>query len=132
MATPLLWACKVSRIFLLGIRRFPQPPAGTSAGGEQISGSFISTTSIIMIGMTKKRDKIEIAAAILEICRTPQRKTKIVYACNLNFHTADLFLDLLQREKLLAVKNGQFETTNAGLKTYMKITELYKLLGWSP
>ena len=81
--------------------------------------------------MTNRRDKIKIAADILNICRTPQGKTKIVYTCNLNFHTVNPLLDLLLRRKLLAVKNEQFETTNAGLEVYMKIIELYKLLGWT-
>jgi len=39
---------------------------------------------------------------------------------------------MIHNRKLLAVKNGQFETTDEGLKTYMKIIELYKLLDWSP
>jgi hypothetical protein len=50
--------------------------------------------------MTKRRDKIKIAADILNVCRTPQGKTKIVYACNLNFHTVEPLLDLLLRRKL--------------------------------
>jgi len=79
--------------------------------------------------MTKKRDKIEIVAKILDVCRTPQNKTNIVYACNLNFQTVGSYLALLQREKLLALKKNQFKTTNAGQEVYKRILELYKLLG---
>ncbi len=82
--------------------------------------------------MAKKRDKIKIAAEILNACRIPQGKTKIVHACNLNFRTVEPLLELLVKRKLLAEKNGQFEATDEGLKIYMKIIELYKLLDSSP
>lgn len=79
--------------------------------------------------MTLKRDKIKIVAEILDVCRTPQSKTKIVYACNLNFNTVESYLDLLQKGKLLEAKKSQYETTNTGLKAHMHILELYKLMG---
>jgi len=79
--------------------------------------------------MTKKRNKLEIIAKILDACRTPKSKTKIVYECNLNFHTVEPYLELLQRKKLLSAKKTEFETTNTGLKVYMQITDLIKLMG---
>ena len=79
--------------------------------------------------MTKKRDKIEIVAKILDVCRTPQNKTNIVYACNLNFHTVKPYLELLHSGEFLSKMDDQYETTNKGLEAYKKITELYKLLG---
>jgi len=79
--------------------------------------------------MTQKRDKIEIVAKILDVCRTPKSKTRIVYACNLNFHTVVAYLDLLQERKLLEAKKEQYKTTNNGIKAYMLIMELGKLLG---
>ena len=79
--------------------------------------------------MTEKRDKIMIVAGILNACQQPKSKTRIVYACNLNFHTVKPYLELLHSGEFLSKMDDQYETTNKGLEAYKKITELYKLLG---
>lgn len=39
-----------------------------------------------------RRERIEIIKEILELCKTPVRKTKIVYKCNLNFKIVKKYL----------------------------------------
>jgi len=40
-----------------------------------------------------RRGKIEITKDILELCRTPVKKTTIVYRCNLNFMIVKKYLE---------------------------------------
>jgi len=39
-----------------------------------------------------RRERIEIIKEILELCKTPVGKTKIVYTCNLNFKIVKRYL----------------------------------------
>ncbi|MHB8120460.1 MAG: winged helix-turn-helix domain-containing protein [Methanothrix sp.] len=52
--------------------------------------------------MSQKRSKDQLIAQILTTCQGDDAsKTKIVYQVNLNFHTAKVHLDLLQKNGLV-------------------------------
>ena len=64
-----------------------------------------------------RRDKIQIMAAILDICMSGANKTRVVYQSNLNFKTVNPYLDTLVGNGLLDVKHGPrilYETTEKG------------------
>jgi len=50
-----------------------------------------------------RRDRMEIASDILDICQGGANKTRIVYQANLNFKTVNTYLDLLTEKGLLVV-----------------------------
>jgi predicted transcriptional regulator len=65
-----------------------------------------------------RRSKNAIISDILEICKDGACKTKIVYQANLNFGTANPYIDLLVKNNLLEVKQGkniEYETTDKGI-----------------
>ncbi len=53
--------------------------------------------------MVLRRDRMEIASDILDICQGGANKTRIVYQANLNFKTVNTYLDLLTEKGLLVV-----------------------------
>jgi len=66
-----------------------------------------------------KRSRDMIISQILNICINGAIKTKIVYQANLNFRTVNPYIDLLTKNGLIIVKNGQpvtYETTTRGLE----------------
>ena len=48
-----------------------------------------------------KRDKLKILLEILEIGKTPVKKTHILYKANINFHQLTKYLDLLLSLQML-------------------------------
>ena len=48
-----------------------------------------------------KRDKLEILLGILEIARSPVKKTHILYKANINFYQLTRYLDLLKSLDML-------------------------------
>ena len=66
-----------------------------------------------------RRGKIEIITDILELCRTPTRKTAIVYQCNLNFKIVKGYLhNLLNKGLLIKETQGSknlYSTTELGI-----------------
>jgi predicted transcriptional regulator len=64
-----------------------------------------------------KRSKHVIVSQILDICKNGACKTKIVYQANLNFRTVNPYIDLLIKNNLIEVKQGEtilYETTDRG------------------
>ena len=64
-----------------------------------------------------KRSKHVILSEILDICKDGACKTKIVYQANLNFRTVGPYIDLLIKNCLIEVKQGEnllYETTDKG------------------
>ena len=68
--------------------------------------------------MSSKRSKDRIMALILDLCQGDgASKTRIVYQVNLNFNTASVHLDLLQKKELLEASQGNrpiYRTTPKG------------------
>ena len=66
-----------------------------------------------------RRDKLKILLEILEICNENSidiNKTKIVYHSNINFKTANTYLNML-------IKEGLVEAFNSGSREKYHITE---------
>jgi predicted transcriptional regulator len=62
-----------------------------------------------------KRDKMEIIRSILLICENGgAKKTKIVYEANLNFKSAESYLNLLIDQKMIEKIEDTFKTTQKG------------------
>lgn len=60
-----------------------------------------------------------IISQILDICINGAIKTQIVYQANLNFRTVNPYIELLTKNGLITVKDGQpvtYETTPRGLE----------------
>jgi predicted transcriptional regulator len=74
-----------------------------------------------------KRSKYVIVSEILNICKDGACKTQIVYQANLNFKTANPYIDLLSKNNLIEVKHGErilYRTTDKGallLKDFQNI-----------
>ena len=65
-----------------------------------------------------KRSKHVIVSQILDICKNGACKTKIVYQANLNFRTVNPYIDLLIKNNLVEVKQGEtilYKTTDRGM-----------------
>ena len=69
--------------------------------------------------MSRKRNSIEIYAAILKAARNGARKSHIVYKANLNFKIVKSYLDHLRQSGLISGPDNQnrvFRTTNKGIE----------------
>jgi predicted transcriptional regulator len=75
-----------------------------------------------------KRSKEEIVIAILEVCKNPVSKTKIVYSGNLNFRTIKPHMDYLIDSGLLEIstnsKTKMYKTTPKGLEVLERFKEI--------
>jgi len=77
-----------------------------------------------------RRTIFEIMAEILDLCRDPQRKTRITYNTNLSWAGAKYFLSLLESLKLLQVHHSiaTYTTTERGREFLEKWIQLMQLL----
>ena len=77
-----------------------------------------------------KRNREEIISQIVNVCRNGAIKTRVVYQANLNFKTVEPYLDLLVKNNLLEVQQGEkkmYETTEKGetlLEALNQVSEL--------
>jgi predicted transcriptional regulator len=71
-----------------------------------------------------KRDKLEIIRSILLICKNGAKKTKIVYEANLNFKSADVYLNLLMDQQMIIKESASFNTTPKGAELLSNIEEV--------
>jgi len=76
--------------------------------------------------LRKNRDRVEIVADILEICRNDTRKTSIMYQANLSFELLKKYLRLLQQANLIKVGEGGsvYSATDKGLGFLKEYYEL--------
>lgn len=68
-------------------------------------------------GIFMKRSRDVIITQILGICSKGATKTKIVYQANLNFKTVNPYIELLTKNGMIDIKEGQnkiYETTGKG------------------
>ncbi len=78
-----------------------------------------------------KRSRHKIISQILDICVTGASKTRIVYQANLNFRTVNPYIDLLMKNDLLKVKQGQtvlYETTERGINLLESFKQIHSEL----
>jgi predicted transcriptional regulator len=80
-----------------------------------------------------KRNREEIISQILNVCRNGAIKTRVVYQANLNFKTVEPYLDLLVKNNLLEVQQGEkrmYETTEKGETLLEAINQVSALSGF--
>jgi predicted transcriptional regulator len=74
-----------------------------------------------------RRNKLEILSSILNLCKAESSsKTKIVYAVNLNFKNAGLYIEWLTQRGYLEKSDKIYKTTDSGcnlLKNLEKIND---------
>ena len=79
-----------------------------------------------------RRSPEQITEDILETCKEPTGKTKIVYQCNLNFYTVNLHLQRLINASLLnssgSADHPSYRTTAKGIEVLGHINVLRDLL----
>ncbi len=66
-----------------------------------------------------KRSKDMIISQILDICTNGASKTRIVYQANLNFRTVNPYIELLAKNGLIDVAQGEtvcYKTTIKGIR----------------
>jgi predicted transcriptional regulator len=73
------------------------------------------------------RDRMEIAAGILEIAKNGSRKTRIMYLGNLSFELLQKYVDLLVRLELLEIRDGPDKTYVATEKGRQFLEEFKEL-----
>jgi len=68
--------------------------------------------------LRKNRDRVEIVADILEICRNDTRKTSIMYQANLSFELLTKYLRLLQQANLIKIgeDSSLYSATEKGIE----------------
>jgi len=79
-----------------------------------------------------KRNREEIISQILNVCKDGAIKTRVVYQANLNFKTVEPYLDLLIKNNLLELQNGEktmYETTEKGESLLEAINQVNELSG---
>ena len=71
-----------------------------------------------------KCDKLEIIRSILLICANGgAKKTKIVYEANLNFKSANVYPNLLMKQKMIVKEDVSFRTTPKGAELPANLKE---------
>jgi predicted transcriptional regulator len=82
-----------------------------------------------VIGMVK-RDRLEIIAAILDLCSKPRSKTRVMYGTNLSWKMLQQYLAHMQSQGLLEVKDEstKYVTTDRGHDFLEKWKELQELM----
>ncbi|AEH60169.1 hypothetical protein Mzhil_0293 [Methanosalsum zhilinae DSM 4017] len=73
----------------------------------------------------KRRSRIDITAEILDTAMNGANKTQIVYNANLNFITANKYLDMLMKKNLIKKKGDLYFTTEKG-KTFQELANVLK------
>ena len=76
-----------------------------------------------------RRNKIDIAADIIEIAMNGVKKTSIVYLANLNFTIFGQYLKLLSEKGFIEVENGLVYTTERGIDFLVKYKDLMHFWG---
>lgn len=76
-----------------------------------------------------KRGRFEIIKSILIICMKGAKKTEITYKANLNFQHAEVYLQLLIDDELIAEAGKFFRTTPKGANLLSKMQSASILLG---
>jgi predicted transcriptional regulator len=76
-----------------------------------------------------KRSNPEIMAEILNLCRKPQCRTRIMYKTSLSWEMLQRYLTQLQSRGLLEIHHSQtkYATTQKGLKFVEKWKELEEI-----
>ncbi len=77
---------------------------------------------------TEKRNSFETMYLILKLCNAGSKKTHIMYKANLSHQQLEKFLAILFDKQLLAVKEGNYLTTERGRLFAKKFEELFDFI----
>ena len=82
-----------------------------------------------MLNANHKRDRLQILADILVLCKIPRKKTTIMYKTNSNYASVVRNLNFLQDAKLLEVHHSatSYLTTPKGFEFVKKLKELQEI-----
>jgi predicted transcriptional regulator len=85
---------------------------------------------IFMLPRNSKRQRLQVFAEILELCRKPQVKTQVMQKANLSYPMLRDYLMQLQKWKLLEVPQSKkkYLTTEKGREFLQKWTALQQLI----
>lgn len=77
-----------------------------------------------------RRNRLEIMVEILDLCRRPRNKTKIMYQANLSWKLVQEYLSELKSRSLLEIHNSPFKyaTTEKGLRFVERWKNLESML----
>ncbi len=77
-----------------------------------------------------KRDVVDIFAEILELCKQPTAKTRIMYKTYTSYASVSKFLNSLQKIEMLKFNDSgkKYETTEKGFAFLKKYSELQKII----
>lgn len=77
-----------------------------------------------------KRDRLEIIAAILDLCLKPRSKTRVMYGTNLSWKMLQQYLSHIESQGLLEFNNKstKYVTTSRGRSFLEKWKELQELM----
>ena len=80
--------------------------------------------------LNSRRDRLQIFAEILDLCRKPQTKTRVMYETNLSYTMLQDCLKKLQNQGLLEVHHSEvkYATTEKGLQFLQRWVELQQFL----
>jgi predicted transcriptional regulator len=85
---------------------------------------------VFKVNVSKRRTRFDIVIDILSVCVEGANKTKIVYNTNLNFRTANVYIDFLMESDLLMLNshgdNKIYQTTDRGMDILRKFRDLEK------
>lgn len=74
--------------------------------------------------MMKRRNKLEIALTILQLCHSPQCSTHLMYKANLNYEQSKNILNELLEKSMLEKVEGKYFSTNFGLNFALRLEVL--------
>ena len=77
--------------------------------------------------MSKKRNKMELIASILEGCKDGIRKTKLMYKANLSYRLFCKYTKLLEKKGLIVFDNNEYKLTSKGYEYLAHLREYLEL-----
>ncbi len=83
---------------------------------------------------SKKRGHLQVIFEVLEVCRLPQNKTRIMQKASLSYSQLIAVLEVLEKYKLLEVKENpgkEYISSAKGKEYAIKYRELQKMAGSS-
>ena len=76
--------------------------------------------------MSKKRNRIEILAEILEFCRQPQLRTHIMYQANLSWRPVTDYLHFCREMGVIVKVGKRYKVTERGRQLLKELREVLK------
>jgi len=89
---------------------------------------MLTETKAYGVRKTEKRTSFETMHVILRQCSSGSKKTHIMYRANLSHQQLEKFLGILFDKELLAIKGGNYTTTQRGYLFIKKFEELVNFI----